>query len=327
MPRDRGSEGLHETSVVRLDGWAPCAGRRLRGARVPGNTNWAGRAPLATSGRRMRHLVIPISRLRQAGGGIVPFGQNAARSARPHQRGRRRRLAGETAPVHRGTRKPIPIETRSALPSRAADLILRRWVSWCSASARRGSSAFGARWRRGPGEREFRAGAAFRNRGAQPLAPAYRSAAKPAAPGRSVPAASDGAVEPEGSVPRPLMRIREASARRDELGAGRDARPAAAHTGRAPPETRGAAGPRSTGVKPEISVLGAALFRFKESAAFQRRVAHQPRGRNVARVLPAPHQAGNLIGFLQAVHSEAEPVLVAVLARAEVAVAADSQPA
>jgi hypothetical protein len=69
------------------------------------------------------------------------------------------------------------------------------------------------------------------------------------------------------------------------------------------------------------------LFRFKESAAFLRRIAHQPRGRNVTRVLASPHQAGDLIGFLQTVHSEAEPVLGAVLARAEVAVAADSQPA
>jgi len=72
---------------------------------------------------------------------------------------------------------------------------------------------------------------------------------------------------------------------------------------------------------------GGSLFRFKESAGFLRRIAHQPRGGNVARVLAAPHQAGDLIGFLQAVHSEAEPVLRAVLAGAEVAVAADSQPA
>jgi hypothetical protein len=69
------------------------------------------------------------------------------------------------------------------------------------------------------------------------------------------------------------------------------------------------------------------LLGFKESAAFQRRIAHQPRRGNVPRVLAAPHQAGNLIGFLETIHSEAEPVLGAVLAGAEVAVAADSQPA
>ena len=60
---------------------------------------------------------------------------------------------------------------------------------------------------------------------------------------------------------------------------------------------------------------------------FQRGVAHQAGRRDVARILPAPHQAGNLIGFFPAVHAAPEPVLVAVLARAEVAVAADSQAA
>jgi hypothetical protein len=47
----------------------------------------------------------------------------------------------------------------------------------------------------------------------------------------------------------------------------------------------------------------------------------------VAWILPAPHQAGDLIGFLQAVHATPQPVLVAVLARAEVAIATDSQAA
>jgi hypothetical protein len=40
--------------------------------------------------------------------------------------------------------------------------------------------------------------------------------------------------------------------------------------------------------------------------------------RNRLRVLPPPHQARNLIGFLQAVHAAAEPILVAVLAGTEV---------
>jgi hypothetical protein len=47
----------------------------------------------------------------------------------------------------------------------------------------------------------------------------------------------------------------------------------------------------------------------------------------VPRVLPPPHQARNLVGFFQAVHSAAQAVLVAVLARTELAVAPDSQPA
>jgi hypothetical protein len=41
----------------------------------------------------------------------------------------------------------------------------------------------------------------------------------------------------------------------------------------------------------------------------------------VARILPAAHQAGNLIGFLEAVHPAAQAMLVTVLTRAEVAVA------
>jgi hypothetical protein len=47
----------------------------------------------------------------------------------------------------------------------------------------------------------------------------------------------------------------------------------------------------------------------------------------VPRVLPPPHQARNLVGFFQAVHAAAQPVLVAVLTGTELAVAADSQPA
>jgi hypothetical protein len=44
----------------------------------------------------------------------------------------------------------------------------------------------------------------------------------------------------------------------------------------------------------------------------------------VAGILPTPHQARNLIRFLQPVHPGAKPVLVAMFARAEVAVTADS---
>jgi hypothetical protein len=43
----------------------------------------------------------------------------------------------------------------------------------------------------------------------------------------------------------------------------------------------------------------------------------------VPRILPPPHQAGDLVGFLQTVHAAAEPVLVAMFARTEVAVAAN----
>jgi hypothetical protein len=47
----------------------------------------------------------------------------------------------------------------------------------------------------------------------------------------------------------------------------------------------------------------------------------------VPRVFPPPHQARNFVGFFQAVHAAAQAVLVAVLTRTELAVAADSQPA
>jgi hypothetical protein len=47
----------------------------------------------------------------------------------------------------------------------------------------------------------------------------------------------------------------------------------------------------------------------------------------VARILAAPHEAGNFVGFLQAIHAATEAVLIAMFPRAEVAVAAHSQAA
>jgi hypothetical protein len=66
---------------------------------------------------------------------------------------------------------------------------------------------------------------------------------------------------------------------------------------------------------------------FEEAAAIQRRIAHEPGCGDVTRVLTPPHEAGDFIGFLQAVHTGTEAVLIAMFPRAEVAVAADSQAA
>src|ERR1019366_7397864 len=43
IPLERGSGRAHETSVLRCLGWTPAAGRGLRGVRLSGYTNWAGR--------------------------------------------------------------------------------------------------------------------------------------------------------------------------------------------------------------------------------------------------------------------------------------------
>jgi hypothetical protein len=46
-------------------------------------------------------------------------------------------------------------------------------------------------------------------------------------------------------------------------------------------------------------------------------------GRDRLGIFPAPHEARNLIGFLEAVHPAPEPVLIAMLARTEVFAGAD----
>src|ERR1035437_1484281 len=125
IPLERGSEGRHETSVARLPGWVPVTGRWLGGATLPGKTNWARRVRLATSGRRRWNFVICISRLRFGAEESWLF-RGTSRGVRGHPKaagsgGRLRKSCHFTA----ATRNPIPIETRSALPSRAYDLILR----------------------------------------------------------------------------------------------------------------------------------------------------------------------------------------------------------
>ena len=66
------------------------------------------------------------------------------------------------------------------------------------------------------------------------------------------------------------------------------------------------------------------MLGFKEPAAVQRRVAHEPGCRNVAGVFAPPHETGNFISLLQAIHAAPEAVLVAMFPRAEVPVAAHS---
>ena len=56
-------------------------------------------------------------------------------------------------------------------------------------------------------------------------------------------------------------------------------------------------------------------------------IAHQLRGRNGLGILAAAHQAGNLIGFHQAIHAQPQAELVAVFARAEVSPGADRKAA
>ena len=69
------------------------------------------------------------------------------------------------------------------------------------------------------------------------------------------------------------------------------------------------------------------MFGLKEPTAFQRGITHEPGRGDVTRVLPPAHEAGNFVGFLQAVHAATEAVLIAMFPRAEIAVAADSQAA
>jgi hypothetical protein len=116
------------------------------------------------------------------------------------------------------------------------------------------------------------------------------------------------------------MLNREGSARRDTPGPGsRFARGGLYRSG--PLFTRGAAGPGNTGEYAAISVPSASCFGSRNprwsSAELHIR-------RDVPRVLPPPHQARDLIGFFQPVHPGAQPVLVAVFLRTELAVAAYS---
>ena len=66
------------------------------------------------------------------------------------------------------------------------------------------------------------------------------------------------------------------------------------------------------------------MFGLKEPTAFQRGITHEPGRGDVTRVLAAPHEAGDFVGFLQAIHAAPEAVLVAMFPRAEVPVAAHS---
>jgi hypothetical protein len=71
----------------------------------------------------------------------------------------------------------------------------------------------------------------------------------------------------------------------------------------------------------------AAGFGIEEAAPAERGIAHEPGRRDVSRIFPPPHQAGDFIDFDEAVHPAPQPELVAVLPRAKISVAAYAKPA
>ena len=210
-------------SVLRLEGCAPAAGRRLRGGRVSGKTNCAGRVPSATAGRQVGHRGIPISRLRQAASKSWLSGVDRARSARPHQGSLRRRPVEGVAPPHRRYPEPDSYGNPQRIAFHgvgfdAAQLSLVK-------QGRRAPRFEDARNQRAhrPGERGPAPGAASRKHAVPLPAQAHRGAAKPSEPGKSWPSSFCRRGGTRGTVPRPLMRIREASARRDtEVLGGRE---------------------------------------------------------------------------------------------------------